>query len=263
MSAPVSPQEQELIRLQAELQLARQRQQQLARQLAAAQAALGDFAYTVSHDLRANLRHINAYAALVREELAGTPTNDAVTYLATVTNAAKLMGQQIDGLMAWAQLDRVALDATTLNLCVLIEEVRQQLAREAAGRQIDWQVATDVPPLRGDAALVRQLLGHLLSNALKFTRPRTPAVINIGWQAAAEDGLCLLYVRDNGVGFNPQQQDKLFHVFQRLHSANEFEGQGLGLALARKIVERHGGSIRAEGAPDAGCCIHFTLPLAA
>ena len=120
MSAPVSPQEQELIRLQAELQLARQTQQQLARQLAAAQAALGDFAYTVSHDLRANLRHINAYAALVREELEGTPTNDAVTYLATVTNAAKLMGQQIDGLMAWAQLDRVALDATTLNLCVKI-----------------------------------------------------------------------------------------------------------------------------------------------
>jgi len=248
MNAPASPQEQELVRLRAELQAARD--------------ALGDFAYVVSHDLRANLRHITAYAALVREELGDVPPAEALTYLDTVTSAARLMGRQIDGLMAWSQLDRVELDAATLDVHALIEEVCQALAGEAAGRQVDWQVAADLPPLRGDAALLRQLLGHLLSNALKFTRPRTPAVIHIGWQPPVENGLCLLFVRDNGVGFNPQQQDKLFHVFQRLHSASEFEGLGLGLALARKIVERHGGSIRAEGEPDAGCCIRFTLPLA-
>ncbi|PHM19841.1 MAG: two-component sensor histidine kinase [Curvibacter sp. PD_MW3] len=249
MSAPPSPQEQELSRLRAELQAARD--------------ALGDFAYVVSHDLRANLRHISAYAGLVREELGDSTPADVVSYLDTVTNAAKLMGRQIDGLMAWSQLDRAELDATTLDVQALVVEARHVLAAEAAGRQIDWQVAADLPRLRGDAVLLRQLFAHLLSNALKFTRPRAPAVISIGWQPADEDGLCLLFVRDNGVGFNPQQQGKLFHVFQRLHSASEFEGQGLGLALARKIVERHGGSIRAEGAPDAGCCIRFTLPLAA
>lgn len=249
MSAQPSPQEQELSRLRAELQAARD--------------ALGDFAYVVSHDLRANLRHISAYAGLVREELGAAPPAEALTYLDTVTSAAKLMGRQIDGLMAWSRLDRAEMDNATLDVRGLLEEARQALADEAAGRQIDWQVAADLPPLRGDAALVRQLLGHLLSNALKFTRPRAPAVIHIGWQPPANEGLCTLFVRDNGVGFNPQQQDKLFHVFQRLHSASEFEGLGLGLALARKIVERHGGSIRAEGKPDAGCCIRFTLPLAA
>lgn len=248
MSAPPSLQEQELNRLRAELQAARD--------------ALGDFAYVVSHDLRANLRHITAYAGLVREELGDAPPAEALSYLDTVTSAARLMGRQIDGLMAWSMLDRAELDATTLDVRALIEEARQALAGEAAGRRIDWQVAADLPPLRGDAALVRQLLGHLLSNALKFTRPRTSAVIQIGWQPPAEDGRCTLFVQDNGVGFNPQQQSKLFHVFQRLHSASEFEGLGLGLALARKIVERHGGSIRAEGEPDAGCCVRFTLPLA-
>lgn len=248
MDAPASPQEQELARLQAELQAARD--------------ALGDFAYVVSHDLRANLRHITAYAGLVREELGDALAEDVAHYLDTVTNAAKLMGRQIDGLMAWSQLDRTVLEPEVLDLRVLLAEARQGLESEAAGRQIDWQVAPNLPPLRGDAALVRQLLAHLLSNALKFTRPRTPAVVQVGWESSAEAGWCVLFVRDNGVGFNPQQQDKLFHVFQRLHSAGEFEGLGLGLALARKIVERHGGSICAEGAPDAGCCIRFTLPLA-
>lgn len=247
MSAPATPQEQELARLQAELQAARD--------------ALGDFAYVVSHDLRANLRHITAYAALVREELGSAPVDEVNAYLDTVTNAAKLMGRQIDGLMSWSQLDRVEVASSLLDVRALVDEVRQTLVADAAGRQIAWQVAADFPALRGDAALVRQLLGHLLSNALKFTRPRAQADIAIGWQPA-EDGWCALSVRDNGVGFNPSQQGKLFHVFQRLHSGNEFEGLGLGLALARKIVERHGGRIEAEGAPDAGCCIRFTLPRA-
>lgn len=248
MNAPASSQEQELIRLRAELQATRD--------------ALGDFAYVVSHDLRANLRHITAYAALVREELGSAPVDEVAGYLDTVTHAAKLMGRQIDGLMSWSQLDRVELELVPLDLHALVAEARQALAGEAAGRQIDWRVAADFPPLRGDATLVRQLLGHLLSNALKFTRPRAQADITIGWQPA-DAGWCVLSVRDNGVGFNPRLQDKLFHVFQRLHSANEFEGLGLGLALARKIVERHGGRIEAEGAPDAGCCVRFTLPLAA
>jgi len=241
------PSASELERLQAELQAAR--------------AALGDFAYVVSHDLRAQLRHINAYSGLLREELQGRLSGDAAHFLDTVSNAAQLMGRQIDGLMAWSLLDRVALQPMVVDAATLVSEARQALAKEALGRNIQWQVSATLPRLNGDAALLRQLFSHLLSNALKFTRTRETAVIEIGAETAP-DGMAALYVRDNGVGYNPAQQAKLFHVFQRLHSAGQFEGLGLGLALSRKIVERHGGSICIEGAPDAGCRVGFTLPRA-
>jgi light-regulated signal transduction histidine kinase (bacteriophytochrome) len=254
MSEPAQPHDMELVRLRAELETTQ-------RQLAAAKAGLADYAYTVSHDLRANLRHITAYVGLMREELGDAPGAELASHLDTVTKASQLMGRQIDGLIRWSQLDRVELLEATLDLQVLIAEVRHSLAAEAAGRQIEWQVAADFPQLCGDGVLLRELLSHLLSNALKFTRTRPQAVIQVGWQQPAE-GLCLVFVRDNGVGFNRRQRDKLFHVFQRLHSGNEFEGLGLGLALARKIVALHGGSIRVEGEPDAGCQISFTLPLA-
>jgi light-regulated signal transduction histidine kinase (bacteriophytochrome) len=233
--------------------------QQLRADLRAARAALGDFAYVISHDLRAQLRHINAYGGLLREELEGKLSGDAAQFFDTLSHAAQLMGRQIDGLMAWSMLDRVELTPMTVDAAALLAEVRQALAEQAQGRKVQWQIAADLPRLRGDGALLRQLFTHLLSNALKFTRPRETAVIEVGGQAAP-DGQVAFYVRDNGVGYNPAQQDKLFHVFQRLHSAGQFEGLGLGLALARKIVERHGGSIRAEGAPDAGCRVSLTLP---
>lgn len=253
MSEPAPPPDPELDRLRVELEIAQ-------RQLAAAKAGLADYAYTVSHDLRANLRHITAYVGLMREELADAPGAELASYLDIVTNASQLMGRQIDGLIQWSQLDRVVLVETALDMPTLIAEARQSLAAQAAGRQIDWQVAADFPRLHGDDILLRELLTHLLSNALKFTRTRPQAVIQVGWQQAAE-GSCLVFVRDNGVGFNRRQRDKLFQVFQRLHSGSEYEGLGLGLALARKIVVLHGGSIHVEGEPDAGCQISFTLPL--
>lgn len=243
MTAPTP--EQEVQRLRAELDAAR--------------AALGDFAYVVSHDLRAQLRHITAYSDLLREELEGRLSGDAAQFLDTVTHAARLMGRQIDGLKEWAQLDRVELQPMAIDTGALLAEVQQALAEQARGRQVQWQVAAELPSLRGDGALLRQLFTHLLSNALKFTRPRETAVIEIGAEAAPP-GFVALQVRDNGVGYNPAQQAKLFHVFQRLHSASQFEGLGLGLALSRKIVERHGGSIVMEGAVDAGCRVTVTLP---
>ncbi len=239
--------EQEIARLQAELHDAR--------------AALGDFAYAVSHDLRASLRHIMSYAALLREEMGPVLPGEALSYLETVHGAARTLGQQIDGLMSWSQLDRVELQVREWEVGTLVAEAQAQLAESCAGRQIEWQVQEGLPVLIGDGALLRQLLVHLLSNALKFTRPRETAVIGIGVEVTPE-GLATLHVRDNGVGFDPVRQFKLFHVFQRLHGASQFEGLGLGLALARKIVERHGGSIRAEGALDAGCTVSFTLPCA-
>jgi len=235
--------------------------ERLRAELQAARAALGDFAYVVSHDLRAQLRHINAYSGLLREELDGQLNGDSAQFLDTITQAAQTMGRQIDGLMAWSQLDRVELQLSTVEAAALVAEARAQLAGEAASRQIDWQLPEGLPVLRGDAALLRQLFVHLLSNALKFSRPRLTAVIQVGWAPAA-DGQVELFVRDNGVGYNPAQQGKLFHVFQRLHSASQFEGLGLGLALARKIVERHGGRIAIDGAPEEGCRVSFTLPAA-
>ena len=254
MREPAPPPEPELARLRAELEASQ-------RQLAVAKAGLADYAYTVSHDLRASLRHITAYVGLLREELGAAPGAELASYLDIVTKASQLMGRQIDGLTRWSQLDRVELLPAAQDLNQLIAQARQALGAEAVGRQIEWQVATDFPRVRGDATLLRELLSHLLSNALKFTRTRPQAVIEVGWQQPAEEG-CLVFVRDNGVGFNRRPQDKLFQVFQRLHSSTEFEGLGLGLALARKIVVLHGGSIRVEGAPDAGCRISFSLPLA-
>lgn len=235
--------------------------ERLRAELQAARGALGDFAYVVSHDLRAQLRHITAYSGLLREELEGMLTDDTAQFVDTITQAAQLMGRQIDGLMAWSQLDRVELQPMAVDVAALLAEVRQALAADAQGRSVQWQVAADLPRLQGDGTLLRQLLGHLLSNALKFTRPRATAVIEIGAEAAP-DGRATLYVRDNGVGYNPAQQDRLFHVFQRLHSTSQFEGLGLGLALAHKIVQRHEGSIAIDGAPDAGCCVRVTLPAA-
>lgn len=235
--------------------------EQLRAELQAARAALGDFAYVVSHDLRAQLRHINAYTGLLREELGDFLDDETTFYLDTVSNAGKQMGRQIDGLMAWALLDRADLQTMVIDTAALVEEVRQALAGEAAGRSVQWRVAPDLPSLDGDGALLRQLFTHLLSNALKFTRPRETAVIEIGVAPAAGGaGQAAIFVRDNGVGYNPAHQDKLFHVFQRLHSTGQFDGLGLGLALSRKIVERHGGRIAIEGGPDAGCCVTLTLP---
>jgi len=235
--------------------------EQLRAELQAARAALGDFAYVVSHDLRAQLRHINAYTGLLREELGDFLDEETTFYLDTVSNAGKQMGRQIDGLMAWALLDRAALQTMTIDAAALVDEVRLSLAGEAGARSVQWRVAPDLPPLCGDGALLRQLFTHLLSNALKFTRPRETAVIEIG-QAPAAGGQVAFFVYDNGVGYNPAHQDKLFHVFQRLHSVSQFEGLGLGLALSRKIVERHSGSIAIEGAPEAGCRVTVTLPAA-
>ena len=240
------------------LQLENEQLQQALRQ---ARAELEDFTYSVSHDLRASLRHVSAYVDIIKEDLS-EPVNPALLgYLETVSTAARQMGLQIDGLLALSRLGRMDLQLSRVDVAPLLRDVCTALAPTMVGRCVEWTVASDFPALQADDALLRQVLTHLLSNALKFTRPRAQAEIKVGWQIDAS-GLCRLTVLDNGVGFNPQYAPKLFHVFQRLHGAREFEGLGMGLALARKIVERHGGAVSISGAPNTGCSVSVTLPLA-
>lgn len=262
MSEQTGAASEELAQLRLALRAAQLQQQALVQELATVRVSMDDFASAVSHDLRANLRHITAYTELVREELGAGGKPELLSYLDTVTRAAQRLGQQINGLQTLSHIGRASLDVTVQDVRALIDEARQGLRAEQTGRPIEWRVADDFPPVQGDAVLLRQLWMHLLSNALKFTAQRVPAQLELGWERLSDATQCALFVRDNGVGFNPRLQDRLFRPFQRLHGTGQFDGQGLGLAQAKKIVQRHGGRIEAESDGETGCLVRFTLPLA-
>jgi len=230
--------------------------QSLQRALQAKDQALSDFTYTVSHDLKANLRHIKAYLGILQEDMADAMQPEWQGYLDVVQGAAAKMGQQIDGLVALAAIDRQALDASALPMPALIEEARKHVSPLQAGRDVQWQVAHDFPALLGDSSMVRQIWQHLLHNALKFTRAQSTAQITVGWQREADAVWC--FVQDNGLGFEASQSQQLFKVFQKLHAGDE--GLGLGLALTRKLVERQGGQVKAHAQPGQGAWFAFSLP---
>lgn len=231
-------------------------------ELAALRAEMQEFTYTVSHDLRAPLRHIVSYAQLVQEDAGPQLGTEVQGFLATITDSARHLGVLLDGLAALSRLGTVPLAVTAVPLQALVQDVAAQLAESNPGRSIDWRIASDLPPVQADAALLRQALEHVLGNAVKFTAPRAQAVVEIAAQPGEGDGLLTLQVRDNGVGYNPAMQAKLFQVFGRLHSAKQFDGIGLGLAMTRKIAQRLGGAVSAHGELDGGCCITLTLPVA-
>ena len=235
--------------------------ERLQRELSQARAELEEFTQSVSHDLRAPLRHITSYVQIVVEEMGSELKPDVAVHLQTVTQAARQMGHQIDGLTELSRLTGLTMQWTKLDLAALVVDVRLVMLPEPPGRVIDWQIASDVPTLRGDLLMIRQVMTHLLSNALKFSVAQAVTKIELTWRLT-DDGLCAVTVTDNGVGFNPDYAGKLFHAFQRLHSSREFEGLGMGLALTRKIIERHGGTVWAIATPKAGCSVSFTLPLA-
>ena len=245
-----------------------QRIERLERELRLARAELDDFTRAVSHDLRAPLRHLGAYTQILREDLPEPQLAQALPHLDRISEAARLMGQQIDGLMRLAQCGQAPFQSVPVDVGALAQAVYTALRREPGpdaadgpgARLVDWQVAPDIPSLPADAALLREALTQLLANALKFTRPRSQASISL--TGRQELGQYLLTLADNGVGFNPAYQTRLFQPFSRLHSAKAFEGLGLGLAIARKIIECHGGQIQASGVPDGGCRVSVRLPLA-
>jgi len=242
--------------------------ERLERELRLARNELDEFTRAVSHDLRAPLRHLGAYAQILREDLPEPQLALALPHLDRISEAARLMGQQIDGLMRLAQIGQAQPQPAPLDVGALAQAVYTDLRRRSGpdtaegpdARAIAWQVAPDIPPLLADAALMREALAQLLANALKFTRPRAQASISLSslW---GESG-CVLTLADNGIGFEPAYQARLFQPFSRLHSAKAFEGLGLGLAITRKIIERHGGQIEASGVPDGGCRVSIRMTLA-
>ena len=225
-------------------------------QLAAANQELEAFTYSVSHDLRAPLRHIGGFSRILIEDFGAAMNPEAQRHLQRIQDGTQRMGRLVDELLNLARLGRhaVTLQATELN--PMIEEVIALLQPETEGRAIDWKIA-QVPSVECDPVLIRQVFQNLIANALKFTRPRERAVIEIGH--SLENGQTVIFVRDNGVGFNMKYQDKLFGVFQRLHRAEDFEGTGVGLATVQRIVHKHGGRVWAEAELDKGATFYFTL----
>jgi light-regulated signal transduction histidine kinase (bacteriophytochrome) len=227
-------------------------------QLEAANKELEAFAYSVSHDLRAPLRHIDGFLELLQKKAGAALDDQSRHYMEAIVEAANKMGLLIDDLLAFSRMGRQALSFQPVNLAPLVHGVIRELGPDAAGRTIDWRIA-DLPAVRGDAVMLHMALANLIANALKFTRPREKARIEIG-SLPGQPSEIAIFVRDNGVGFDMAYADKLFGVFQRLHRADEFEGTGIGLANVRRIIDRHGGRTWAEGNVDEGATFYFSLP---
>ncbi|GGL96815.1 ATP-binding protein [Deinococcus aerophilus] len=230
-------------------------------ELRTANEELEAFAYSVSHDLRAPVRHIKGFGTLLRNRLGPALDLKASHYLSVIDESAERMNTLIDALLGLSRTARQPLNPVQVDLWALVVSVQAELASEvdtgAPERDIEWQIH-DLPLVYGDRDLLRQVMVNLLSNALKYTRPRPQAVIEV-W-AEEHPGGWTVTVRDNGVGFDPRYGTRLFGVFQRLHHSSEFEGTGVGLANVRRIVARHGGTVTAQGEPGTGATFSFTLP---
>ena len=225
-------------------------------ELAESNRELEAFTYSVSHDLRAPLRHINAYAQMLEEEHGGALTPEGKKYLARIRLGAKNMGMLVDDLLNLARVGRQELTLQSADLNEILENVMAELKQELSGREVVWEIE-DLGSAMCDPGLIRQVFTNLLSNAIKYSRQRSPAKIQVGRKN--EKALTIYFVRDNGVGFNMKYASKLFGVFQRLHRAEDFEGTGVGLATVERIIRKHGGRIWADAELDKGATFYFTL----
>ncbi|UXY15384.1 GAF domain-containing protein [Chitiniphilus purpureus] len=229
----------------------------LAEELQKTNKELEAFSYSVSHDLRAPLRHIAGYAELLESYDGAQLSERGQRYLEHIAQSARFAGTLVDNLLTFSQMGRSALRPSAVNLNNTIEAIRREMVPDYEGRQIDW-VVHPLPQVTADAAFLHLALRNLLANAIKYTRSREAARIEIGsWEVADE---VVVYIRDNGVGFDMRYVSKLFGVFQRLHRLDEFEGTGIGLASVRRIIERHDGRVWAEGVLGEGATFYFALP---
>src|SRR6266850_339218 len=224
--------------------------------LEAANKELEAFTYSVSHDLRAPLRHITGFTRILVEEFGPSLPEGAQHYLQRIEHGARRMGLLVDDLLNLARVGRQSLSVQVTGLGSIVKDVVSLLEPEAEGRKVEWKIAA-LPFVECDPALVRQVFENLMGNALKYSRPRSSAVIEIG--QTEKDGHPVIFVRDNGVGFSMKYADKLFGVFQRLHRSEDFEGTGVGLATAQRIIQKHGGRIWAEAELEKGATFYFTL----
>jgi len=226
-------------------------------QLDTANKELEAFSYSVAHDLRGPLQQLSGFVELLREREAEFLHEEGARYLEQINKSVWGMSHLIDDLLDFSRAERMALQKSVISLEELVNEVRRDLMHLTDGRKLVWKLGL-LPPVYADRAILRVVIVNLLSNAIKFSRGCSPAEIEMG--AEVQDDAVVVFVRDNGVGFDMQQADKLFGVFQRLHPKYEFEGNGIGLANVQRIIQRHGGRTWAEGAVGSGATFWFSLP---
>jgi PAS domain S-box-containing protein len=227
-------------------------------QLEDANKELQAFSYSVSHDLRAPLRHVLGFVDLLKTGVGPSLSEKNLRYMATISGAATRMGTLIDDLLTFSRIGRSEMRTTDVDLGQLVQETLEGLHEDTNGRTIQWKIHP-LPSVQADRSLLRMVLVNLMSNAVKFTGKRAQAIIEIG-DVPSENGETAIFIRDNGAGFDPKYISNLFGVFQRLHRQDEFEGTGIGLANVQRIIFRHGGRTWAEGIVDGGATFFFTLP---
>ncbi|MBF0351322.1 MAG: hypothetical protein HQM11_09845 [SAR324 cluster bacterium] len=225
-------------------------------QLEVTNAELEAFSYSVSHDLRAPLRHISGFMDLLKQRSNALLDEKGQHYIKVIEKSAQEMEQLIDHLLNFSRMGKTEMKMIPLKMEWIVKDVLNNFQQEQEGRHIEWKISP-LPEVRGDRLMITQVWVNLISNALKYTSHRVHAVIEIG--CFRQDNETVFYIKDNGAGFDMRYVDKLFGVFQRLHNATEFEGTGIGLANVRRIIHRHGGEIRAEGIVDQGATFYFTL----
>ena len=226
--------------------------------LSATNKELEAFAYSISHDLRAPLRHMVGFTELLQKNSSSLLDEKGRRYMMMILESAKRMGTLIDDLLAFSRIGRAETRETTVSLDQLVREVQHEMLSETEGRNVTWKIES-LPDLYGDRSMLKMVLVNLISNAVKFTRTRPQPEIEIGCTEKRKDGV-VLFVRDNGVGFDMKYVNKLFGVFQRLHRPEEFEGTGIGLATVQRIIHRHGGQVWAEAQVGSGATFYLSFP---